>query len=458
MFAATQGQAGGPNRFMHNREPAPVDNQPVIRMNRDTLYSFAGVDLSAGARLTVPDGGERYVSVMVVNNDHHINRILHDAGEYELTEQEFGSRHVAVVARVLVDPGDPDDVAAVAALQDRFGLEAGAADPFVPGSWDTTSLDTTRNHLLGLAAGMTSFVHSFGRREDVDPVHHLISTAAGWGGLPDVEATYVGVSPGLPVGRYELTVGEVPVDGFWSISVYNADGYFEPNELGPLRRQRHHRGPKRRRLRDGAVRWLRARCRELPAHHRGLELPRAPLPPAGRGAGRHLALPVPDRPRRLTLATLDSFQKTGETSDVPPTPDVEQLLRGASLRVTRPRVAVLGAVQEQPHASTDTIIEVVRRDLGEVSHQAVYDVLRALTTAGLLRRIQPSGSVARYESRVGDNHHHVVCRACGTIADVDCAVDETPCLTASDDHGFVIDEAEVVYWGTCPQCAARTGP
>jgi Fe2+ or Zn2+ uptake regulation protein len=153
-------------------------------------------------------------------------------------------------------------------------------------------------------------------------------------------------------------------------------------------------------------------------------------------------------------ATLDSFQKTGQTATVPPSPEVEQLLRAASMRVTRPRVAVLAAVQEHPHASTDAVIEAVRRDLGEVSHQAVYDVLRALTTAGLLRRIQPSGSVARYESRVGDNHHHVVCRSCGTIADVDCAVDGTPCLTASDDHGFVIDEAEVVYWGTCPQCAA----
>lgn len=232
MFAATQGQAGGPNRFMHNREPARVDNQPVIRMNRDTLYSFAVVDLSAGARLTVPDGGDRYVSVMVVNRDHYINRILHDAGDYELTEQEYGSRHVAVVARVLVDPAEPDDVAAVGALQDQLVLEAGSAEPFVPGDWDTESLDATRTHLLGLAAGMTSFEHSFGRREDVDPVHHLVSTAAGWGGLPDSEATYVGVTPGLPVGQYELTVGEVPVDGFWSISVYNAAGYFEPNELG----------------------------------------------------------------------------------------------------------------------------------------------------------------------------------------------------------------------------------
>jgi Fur family ferric uptake transcriptional regulator len=133
--------------------------------------------------------------------------------------------------------------------------------------------------------------------------------------------------------------------------------------------------------------------------------------------------------------------------------DVEQLLRGAALRVTRPRVAVLTAVYEHPHADTDSIIGVAREDLGEVSHQAVYDVLRALTAAGLVRRIQPSGSVARYESRVGDNHHHVVCRSCGSLADVDCAVGTTPCLTASDDHGFAIDEAEVIYWGLCPTCS-----
>jgi Fur family transcriptional regulator, stress-responsive regulator len=139
---------------------------------------------------------------------------------------------------------------------------------------------------------------------------------------------------------------------------------------------------------------------------------------------------------------------------VPTTAEAEQLLRGAELRVTRPRVAVLTAVHDHPHADTDTIIEAARADVGEVSRQAVYDVLRALNEAGLVRRIEPSGSVARYESRVGDNHHHVVCRSCGAMADVDCAVDETPCLTASDDHGYAIDEAEVIYWGYCPGCAA----
>ena len=142
-----------------------------------------------------------------------------------------------------------------------------------------------------------------------------------------------------------------------------------------------------------------------------------------------------------------------QTAGVPTTTDLERLLRGADLRVTRPRLAVLAAVHEHPHADTDSIIGAVRRDLPGVSHQAVYDVLRVLSGAGLVRRIQPSGSVARYESRVGDNHHHVVCRVCGTIADVDCAVGHTPCLTAADDHGYSIDEAEVTYWGTCPECA-----
>jgi Fe2+ or Zn2+ uptake regulation protein len=135
------------------------------------------------------------------------------------------------------------------------------------------------------------------------------------------------------------------------------------------------------------------------------------------------------------------------------TSDFQQLLRETALRVTRPRVAVLTAVHAHPHADTDAIIRAVRRDLPEVSHQAVYDVLRALTATRLVRRIQPAGSVARYESRVGDNHHHVVCRSCGVIADVDCAIGEVPCLTASDDHGFAIDEAEVVYWGLCPSCS-----
>lgn len=143
---------------------------------------------------------------------------------------------------------------------------------------------------------------------------------------------------------------------------------------------------------------------------------------------------------------------------MPSSADFERMLRGAPLRVTRPRLAVLAAVNAHPHADTDSIIGAVRRELPAVSHQAVYDVLRALTATDLVRRIQPSGSVARYELRVGDNHHHVVCRSCGAISDIDCAVGVAPCLTASDDQGFFIDEAEVTYWGVCPECAAAPAP
>jgi Fur family ferric uptake transcriptional regulator len=134
--------------------------------------------------------------------------------------------------------------------------------------------------------------------------------------------------------------------------------------------------------------------------------------------------------------------------------DATAMLRAASLRVTRPRLAVLDAVDRLPHTDTESVITAVRRELPDVSHQAVYDSLHALTAAGILRRIQPAGSLARYETRVGDNHHHLVCRSCGAVVDVDCAVGETLCLTPSDAHGFRVDEAEVVYWGLCPQCAA----
>jgi Fur family transcriptional regulator, stress-responsive regulator len=141
------------------------------------------------------------------------------------------------------------------------------------------------------------------------------------------------------------------------------------------------------------------------------------------------------------------------------TSDYAALLRASELRVTRPRLAVLEVVDGRPHADTDAIFGAVRATLPDVSRQAVYDVLAALTSVGLVRKIQPSGSVARYESRVGDNHHHVVCRSCGVIADVDCAVGEAPCLVPFDPvgnlDGFLVDEAEVVYWGVCPECASK---
>jgi Fur family ferric uptake transcriptional regulator len=156
----------------------------------------------------------------------------------------------------------------------------------------------------------------------------------------------------------------------------------------------------------------------------------------------------------LTFAqSLDWFQKSRHIVSVARTSDYTEQLRMADLRVTRPRLAVLEAVHAHPHADTETIFDAVRTRLPDVSRQAVYDVLHALTAAGLVRRIQPSGSVARYESRVGDNHHHVVCRSCGVIADVDCSVGKAPCLTPSNPNGFALDEAEVIYWGLCPDCS-----
>lgn len=230
MFRDLQAQAGGVNRFVHNREPAAIDNQTVIRLNRDTLYSFAVVDLVAGATLTLPEHGDRYLSAMVVNQDHYVHAIFHDAGTYELSSDVFGTRYVAVAVRTLVDPSDPNDLAAVATIQDAITLTSASSVEFAYPDYDTVSMDETREALLALARNLTAFDRTFGAKEEVDPVRHLIGTAAGWGGLPSTEAAYIGVDPRLPVGRYELTVGDVPVDGFWSISVYNAEGFFEPND------------------------------------------------------------------------------------------------------------------------------------------------------------------------------------------------------------------------------------
>jgi hypothetical protein len=230
MFAALQADAGGVNVFRHNREPTPIEGQTVIRMNRDTLYSFAIADISEGATVTVPESGDRYLSVMVVNQDHYINRLFHDPGEYELTVAEFDTPWVLVAVRVLVDPADPADIAAVTAIQDQIKLEANSSSPFETPDYEPSSFDATRKAVLELARHVGGLDHAFGTRDEVNPVRHLIGTAAGWGGLPDREARYVSVDPGGVSGEYKITVRDVPVDGFWSISVYNADGFFERND------------------------------------------------------------------------------------------------------------------------------------------------------------------------------------------------------------------------------------
>jgi hypothetical protein len=164
MFAALSAQSGGTNRWMHNRAPVPLDNQPVIRQNRDTLYSTAVVDLAQPAALTVPDSGDRYLSVMVVNHDHYLTRILHDAGEYKFSADETGTRYALLGVRILVDPEDASDVAAVNALQDELGLDAGSAEPFTSPDYDRASLDETRTALLTLGRGLDGYERTFGRR------------------------------------------------------------------------------------------------------------------------------------------------------------------------------------------------------------------------------------------------------------------------------------------------------
>lgn len=230
MFTTLQAQAGAVNAWSHSREPTSIEKQPVIRLNRDTLYSFAVVDLAGGATLTLPEPGERYVSAMVVSNDHYINQVFHAPGTFDLTADDVGTRYALIGVRTLVDPNESDDVAAVAALQDQLHLTAASAEPFVGGDFDPATLDATRNLLLELARGMKAVNRAFGRPDQVDPVHRLLGAAAGWGGLPESEAVYVNVEPHLPVGAYELTVRDVPVDAFWSISLYNPAGYFEQTD------------------------------------------------------------------------------------------------------------------------------------------------------------------------------------------------------------------------------------
>ena len=230
MFVSLIAQAGGINRWHHSRQPTPIDQQPVVRMNRDTLYSLAVVDISEGATVTLPDAGARYLSVMVVNEDHFINEVFHDPGTYVLTVDRFDTPFVVLAARVLVDPADPADLAEVARIQDGLTVEANSSRTFEPGDWDVPSLDAFRADMAKRVTTGFDAAGMFGRREDVDPDKHLIGTAVGWGGLPETEAVYQGGPTDLPVGRYRLTVRAVPVDAFWSISVYDANGFFAPND------------------------------------------------------------------------------------------------------------------------------------------------------------------------------------------------------------------------------------
>jgi hypothetical protein len=224
--------SGGVNRWFHFREPTPVDNQPVIRINRDTLYSANIVDISEGATVTMPETGGRYQTVMIVSQDHYI-WALDKSGTYELTQEKYGTPWILVAGRTFVDPNDPADVDEVHALQDALKIEAKSSKPFEHPKWDAKSMQRMYEGLAILFEGTDDTRNMFGSKDQVTETRWMIGAATGWGGLPNDQAMYILVSPNLPVGDYKIEVpAEVPVGAFWSVSVYNKDGFFEKNDLG----------------------------------------------------------------------------------------------------------------------------------------------------------------------------------------------------------------------------------
>jgi len=231
-FAGLLRDSGGIGKFNHRREPARIDNQTVIRLNRDTLYSSALFDLDAGpVTIALPDAGKRFMSMQVINEDHYVPEVVYGKGSYTLTKDKVGTRYVAVAIRTLADPMDPKDIEQVHALQDAIKVNQKATGKFEAPAWDQVSQKKVRDVLLVLATTIPNFSRAFGTKAEVDPVRHLIGTAAGWGGNPDKDATYLNITPAKNDGTtiYKLAVKDVPVNAFWSVSLYNAEGYYEKN-------------------------------------------------------------------------------------------------------------------------------------------------------------------------------------------------------------------------------------
>lgn len=222
----------GVGGWNHTYEVTPLDNQPVIRQNRDTLYSMTILDVRDGVTLTLPNTADRYISAFVVNQDHYGQAILSEPGDHLLTRDSVGTDYAGVIVRILVDPNDPADVAEVNRLQDSLRLTGGGSGTYPMPAYDEASHTATRSAILELAAGVSKYDHSFGTKDQVDPILHLLGTASGWGGLPEYEATYISINENLPVEEYRLRLKDIPVDAFWSVSLYNAAGYFEENALG----------------------------------------------------------------------------------------------------------------------------------------------------------------------------------------------------------------------------------
>ena len=226
--------AGGVGKMYHHREPMQIDKQTVIRPNRDTLYSPAVFDLDAGpVTITLPDAGKRFRSMQVINEDHYVvGNVEYRPGTYTFDRKKVGTRYVLIALRTLVDPNDPKDIAQVHALQDATRISLKNSGKWEAPNWDQTSQKKVRDALLVLGSTIPDFKGAFGTKGQVDPIRHLIGSAVGWGGNPDKEATYLNITPSRNDGKtvYRLDVKDVPVNGFWSISLYNAEGYFQKNE------------------------------------------------------------------------------------------------------------------------------------------------------------------------------------------------------------------------------------
>ncbi len=223
---------GGFGRFLHFRTPSPIDHQNVIRLNRDTLYSAAVFDLDASpATIILPDAGPRFMSLQVINQDQYTPMVKYGKGSYPLTKEAIGTRYVIIAVRTLVDANDPSDLKRVNALQDAFHIDQKSSGKFEIPPWDPASQKKVREALLVLGETLPDTKRMFGTKEETEPVRRLIGAAMAWGGNPEKEAMYLNVTPSKNDGKtiYRLTVKDVPVDGFWSISLYNAKGYFEPN-------------------------------------------------------------------------------------------------------------------------------------------------------------------------------------------------------------------------------------
>jgi len=233
MYLARFAKQGGFGKLMHARQPASIDNQTVIRMNRDTLYSFGVFDLDAGPlTVTMPDAGKRYMSMQIIDEDHYTPLVSYGAGSHTFTREQIGTRYVIVNIRTLFDPNDAADLRQVHALQDAVKVSQPAQGKLELPAWDAAELKKAHDRVAGLGSLLPSSMKMFGKKGEVDPVRHLVGTAAGWGGLPERDATYMSAAPAGNDGKtvYRLEVKDVPVDSFWSISVYNAQGFFEKNQ------------------------------------------------------------------------------------------------------------------------------------------------------------------------------------------------------------------------------------